>query len=263
MIAGSQRSRALNVQARRNNTLKRQASIISFLIAILLSAIPVAIAQQTATKPARTVIQSPTAEQIVNLDALKSKVRQYHDCTCKCGCYSRDIDAQADRAIRFLRKRAEHRRVSEKLAMVLDIDETSLSNYQELDTSGFNYVERDFNAWVDTAQAPAIAGTLRLYKEAQKLGVSIFFITGRPETQRAVTERNLTEQGYANWQKLILRPASMATESTTVFKSAMRAQIVGEGYKLVVNVGDQWSDLNGEPHAEFSVKYPDPFYLIP
>jgi hypothetical protein len=43
----------------------------------------------------------------------------------------------------------------------------------------------------------------------------------------------------------------------------MRAQIVGEGDKLVLNVGDQWSDLKGSPEAELSVKYPDPYYLIP
>ena len=28
---------------------------------------------------------------------------------------------------------------------------------------------------------------------------------------------------------------------------------------MVLNVGDQWSDLKGKPEAEYSVKYPDPF----
>jgi hypothetical protein len=30
-----------------------------------------------------------------------------------------------------------------------------------------------------------------------------------------------------------------------------------------MRIGDQWSDLNGEPHAEISVKLPNPFYFIP
>ncbi len=51
-----------------------------------------------------------TAEHIPNLDALKTELREYHDCTCKCGCYAHDIDVQADRAIAFLRRRAAHRR---------------------------------------------------------------------------------------------------------------------------------------------------------
>lgn len=219
-------------------------------------------AQQTA-KQRHVFIENSAAERIANLDVLKDKLKQYHDCTCTCGCYTHDMDAQADRAIAFLRGRAAHKRANEKLAMVLDIDETSLTNYSEMLQSGFNYVTHTWDAWVDTANAPVIPGTLRLYKEAQKLGVSVFFITGRPERQRTATERNLRAQGYTNWQKIILRPASAAHETTTEYKSSMRAGIVGEGHTLVLNVGDQWSDLKGTPEAEYSVKYPDPFYLIP
>ena len=40
-------------------------------------------------------------------------------------------------------------------------------------------------------------------------------------------------------------------------------QIAAAGYTLALNVGDQWSDLKGKPEAEYSVKYPDPFYFIP
>lgn len=219
--------------------------------------------KQTAVKRQPVFSQIASAERIGNLDVLKKNVRQYHDCTCNCGCYSRDLDMQANRAIAYLRRRASYKRSGEKLAMVLDIDETSLSNYEELRTSGFNYVKKDFDAWVDSAKAPAIPGTLQLYKQAQGLGVSVFFVTGRPESQRDVTERNLAEQGYANWQKLILRPDSASAETTTGYKSSARAQIAAEGNEIVLNVGDQWSDLRGMPTAEYSVKYPDPFYLIP
>ena len=250
--------------------MKKQISGVTILAAVLaltisgLSAVSQAPAGAKAkAKTQHAVSQNLAAEQIVNLDVLKVQVQSYHDCTCKCGCYAHDLDAQADRAIAFLRKRTAQKRADEKLAMVLDIDETSLSNYEELQTSGFSYVKHDFDAWVETAVAPAISGTLRLYTEAQKLGVKIYFITGRPESQRAVTESNLNAQGYANWQRLILRPASAASQTTTAYKSSMRAQIVKKGFKLVLNVGDQWSDLKGTPEAELSVKYPDPYYLIP
>ena len=242
-------------------------SILATFLALALSGLIASSQASTgASAKAKTehaVSQNLAAERIVNLDVLKEQVQRYHDCTCKCGCYAHDLDAQADRAIAFLRKRAAEKRADEKLAMVLDIDETSLSNYKELQTSGFSYVKHDFDAWVETAVAPAIPGTLRLYSEAQKLGVKIYFITGRPESQRAVTESNLTAQGYANWQKLILRPASAAAQTTTAYKASMRAQIVKKGFTLVLNVGDQCSDLKGTPVAELSVKYPDPYYLIP
>lgn len=45
-------------------------------------------------------------------------------------------------------------------------------------------------------------------------------------------------------------------------KSAERERLVAQGYALVLNVGDQWSDLLGRPEAEYSVKYPDPYYFI-
>jgi acid phosphatase len=204
------------------------------------------------------------AERIPNLDKLKAEVEQYHDCTCTCGCYAHDIDRQADIAIAFLRRRAAHKQTGEKLALILDIDETTLSNYQEQLKEDFAFNKSVFDAWAQSAQAPAIGGTLRLYKEAQNLGVSVFLITGRPEDERAATERNLRAQGFDRWQGLAFRPVNHPASQTVIqFKSGERAKIVAQGYKLVLNVGDQWSDLRGAPEAEFSVKYPDPFYFIP
>ena len=113
------------------------------------------------------------------------------------------------------------------------------------------------------AQAHAIPGTLRIYKEAQRLGLSIFFITGAQITMRAATERNLRAQGFDSWHQLVMLPADHGSQTTGEFKAVARRQIVAAGYKLVLNVGDQWSDLKGKPEAEFSVKYPDPFYFIP
>ncbi|HUX28106.1 MAG TPA: HAD family acid phosphatase [Terracidiphilus sp.] len=215
-------------------------------------------AQQAGSRDAALV----PGERIANLDKLKGELRQYHACTCTCGCYARDLDMQADRAIAFLRQRAAHRGAKEKLAMVLDIDETTLSNYEEMVKVDFTYNAKAFNAWEDSAEAPAIPGTLRIYREARRLGVSVFFLTGRPEAQRAATERNLRSQGFVGWQQLILRPHAQASATALAYKSEERATIETEGYRIVLNVGDQWSDLRGKPEAEYSVKYPDPFYFI-
>lgn len=203
------------------------------------------------------------AERIPNLDALKKELRQYHDCKCTCGCWTHDQNLQAGRAIAFLRQRAAHRRGQEKLALILDIDETTLSNYREELGADFAYNKPVFDAWVETAQATAIPGTLRLYKEAQRLGVSVIFITGRDEAQRGATERNLRIQGFDNWQELMMRPADHGAQTIGEFKQAARSQMISKGYTLALNVGDQWSDLKGKPAAEFSVKYPDPYYFIP
>jgi acid phosphatase len=216
-----------------------------------------------AQQPSARISSSAPAERIANLDDLKAQLKQYHECTCKCGCYARDLDQQADQAIAFLRNRAAHRQPQEKLALVLDIDETTLSNYEEMVKADFANDSKAFSEWVLSAKAPAIPGTLRLTQEAQRMGVSVIFLTGRPEAQRAATEQNLRSQGFQNWRQLILRSPAQASATALAYKSAARATLQAQGYKIVLSVGDQWSDLRGQPEAEFSVKYPDPFYLIP
>jgi hypothetical protein len=194
---------------------------------------------QTAAQPAvsSTFSVDARAERIPNLDSLVTELKQYHDCTCTCGCYAHDLDTQAERAIAFLRQRAAHRAPGEKLAVVLDIDETSLSNYEEMLREGYVFNKPAFDAWVLTAADPAIPGTLRLDKEAARLGIPVFFITGRADSQRDATERNLHAQGFI-WQQLTLRSESTKGETVTQYKSGVRAQIAAQ-YKIVLNVGDQ------------------------
>lgn len=237
--------------------LKRYLAFAAFFAA--LASLTPRLPAQMHAQPAFSV--NTRAESIPNLDTLITELKQYHDCTCKCGCYAHDLDTQADRAMAYLRRRAAHRTAQEKLAIVFDIDETSLSNYQEMLHASFVFDPKAFDAWVNSAAAPAIPGTPHIDKEAQRLGVAVFFITGRYEPERAATERNLRSQGFT-WQQLTLRPESTRSESVIAYKSGARSQIVAQGYKIILNVGDQWSDLKGQPEAEFSVKYPNPFYLI-
>ena len=234
--------------------------LFCFVAGTAVSQIP---AQQARTAPPAPSEKIPNLGPLLaRVNALKAELREYHACTCNCGCYAKDLDVEADRAIAFLRSRAAHRRGSEKLALVLDIDETTLSNWSEMDAANFEYKSKEFNAWLESAQAPAIPGTLRLYQVARELGVAVFFITGRPETQRAATETNLRMRGFEGWQGLILRSSEEKGMTALAYKSAERAKIKAAGYRMVLNVGDQWSDLRGAPEAEYSVKYPDPYYFI-
>jgi len=242
--------------------MKLIRTFLSFGSMVILS-VSLLTAQAARTAPAAASESIPNLGPLLDrVNALKTELRQYHACNCSCGCYARDLDLEADRAIAFLRIRAAHRGAGEKLALVLDIDETTLSNWAEMDAANFEYESKDFNAWVESAQAPAIPGTLRLYQEAQKLGVTVFFLTGRPESQRAATEANLRLRGFDGWRQLILRSPEQSSETALEFKSSERRKIVAEGFRIVLNVGDQWSDLRGAPEAEYSVKYPDPFYFI-
>ena len=71
------------------------------------------------------------AEEPVNLDFRKQEIVRYHDS----GAYDYDIHKVISHARAYLKQRvAENARQGKnaKLAMVLDIDETSLSNWSSL-----------------------------------------------------------------------------------------------------------------------------------
>jgi acid phosphatase len=204
------------------------------------------------------------AEPMENFGVARYRLEDYADCVGTGGCYWNDVDAQARRAEVALDRVVAARKAGERLAMVLDIDETSLSSYCEMKRESFGFIAAMFNEWVVSREAAVVMpGTLRLFKKARADGVEVFFITGRSEEQRAATARNLEAVGYKGWKGLSLRVGAQKEMPTVEYKSEERKKIVDAGYRIVMSVGDQWSDLNGEPRAEISVKLPNPFYYLP
>ena len=78
---------------------------------------------------------------------------------------------------------------------------------------------------------------------------------------RAAPERNLREQGY-EWDEVIVFPPNVRFASAVDFKAPERKKISDRGYTILVNIGDQDSDLAGG-YAERTFKLPNPVYLIP
>jgi hypothetical protein len=144
-----------------------------------------------------------------------------------------------------------------KPAIVLDIDETSLSNYDGLVATGFSSAGTAIPAAAGTGTA--IAPILALYRDARAKGVAVFFVTGRPSAIAQVTAENLRSAGYtAGWDGLQFKP----TDQTTVaFKAGARAAVEQRGYDIVLDAGDQESDLDGG-HADRLFKLPNPYYFI-
>jgi len=221
-----------------------------------------------AVATAETAAADPTvmvaAEPMENFGVARYRLEDYADCVGTGGCYWADLDAQAKRAEAELGRLIATRKSGEKLALVLDIDETSLTNYCEMKREDYGFISTPFNEWaVSSAADMAIPGTLRLFNAARAEGLEVFFITGRPGEQKAATARNLEAAGYKGWMGLALREGSEKTMATVDYKSEERKKIVDAGYRIVMSVGDQWSDLNGEARAEISVKLPNPFYYLP
>jgi acid phosphatase len=230
-----------------------------FLTSVCVLILSPILSAQPAPQDRPLIPREPTP----NLGKLKIHLIAYHDCIRSTACYESDVNRQTELAIAYLRQRMMKAKPGEKLALVLDIDETALSNWDEEKQDDFGYIVQDWNNWVDEKKAPAISGTLRLYDEALKHGVSVFFITGRSKAQEAVTSDNLKVAGYADWTGLALRGSHPPRQTVVEYKSGERKKIVDAGYHIILNVGDQLSDLEGSPQAERSIKLPNPFYYIP
>lgn len=159
-----------------------------------------------------------------------------------------------------------------KKAVVFDVDDTSLNTYDYEIFSGFAYNPTTNAEYVNDGRFPEVYGMPQLVKYAGSHGYTVFFITGRPEAQRAGTVANLVKVGYTapDANHLYLKntaspPAYLACGSTCTtiqYKSGTRAYIESKGYNIVGNFGDQYSDLEGG-YSDRTFKLPNPMYYLP
>jgi acid phosphatase len=206
-------------------------------------------AQTGASKPA-----SPWPEP-ENHSIVVARLIGYHDS----GGYEWRIREVANAAREYLQARAGNASPQDKLAAVFDIDETALSNWHAMADCGFCSYTIEAKLYpID--HDPAIPPVLELFNAAKKLGVAVFFLTGRPNAQRDLTIKNLNEVGYSAWTDLLMRPEGDHSPAR-VFKPQARRQIEDKGYHIILNIGDQASDLAG-CCAERVFKLPNPFYLV-
>jgi len=208
------------------------------------------------------IVLEPT--ELLNVGAVKRQALNY-----KCfGAYDRDVARVLADALTYVEKRSSE---VTNAALVLDIDETSLSNWDQILANDFGYIPSGpcntlpdgpcgVNDWELNHVAPGIAPTLALFRAAKTKGVAIFFITGRPDTEqeRSATTKNLIAVGYEGWEGLILRPQGYS--SAKAYKTAQREEIA-KRFTIIANVGDQQSDLDGG-YAERTYRVPNPFYYI-
>jgi predicted secreted acid phosphatase len=143
-------------------------------------------------------------------------------------------------------------------AIVSDIDETLLDN-REAFVGKDDFDSAAWANWIQQSRAPVIRPTFDFLRWARKRGYAIFLITGRHEKGRHATINNLVNDGVA-YDGLFMRPdgnSSCAEDN----KIKQREDIEALGYKVVVNIGDQASDLVGG-HSLDCEKLPNKMYFI-
>ncbi|MQM06622.1 hypothetical protein Taro_039447 [Colocasia esculenta] len=181
------------------------------------------------------------------------------------GQYRRDVGTVVDQIYQYAR--GVPFSGDGKDAWIMDVDDTCLSNlryYQGKRFGGDPFDPVGFKAWAQMGICPALPAVLQVFNDLVAAGFKVFLLTGRDEeTMGAPTTENLHNQGFLNYERLIMRGPAYKGKSAIVFKSDVRKQLVNQGYRIWGNVGDQWSDLLGDCVGDRTFKIPNPMYFVP
>ena len=258
-------------------------------------------------------IVAPTpklADQMTNIDVLRQEIKNYYgvpDATTgpKDGAgwtlplnpdsnYAHEAEAVAASGENWLAAKAHANSTPEKKAIVLDVDDTTLATFNYELYSNWDYNPTTNATFVNGELFPAVPGMVDMVNQAEQGGYAIIYLTGRPDSQHAVTIANLQKVGYSGPTPLsggsdglftkpplfldpptnsVPNPAypqylkdkcgTTTTCNTDEYKSATREYIEKSlGYEIVANFGDQYSDMSGG-FEDRTFKLPNPSYFLP
>ena len=309
--------------------------VLGLLIAGLATVAAVAVA---GLQPADLTFTPRSEAQMTNIDVARAWAKNYYGAPTAVagsgatGTWNTPLNLQSNYA-------NEARSVAEKgdnwlaarskvpnRAIVLDVDDTTLTtwNYELYSNWDFNpttnaqFVGLTGTPAVFTGNMfPATPGMVDMVSHAKALGYSIFWITGRGDSQHAATIANLVNDAAAGLPNIDTVPLSgktvpeidaeyvtptpiatghggftdglftkppvgsypayldtpefcgpfihatpAASCPTIQYKSGTRAYIESQGYDIVGDFGDQFSDLEGG-FADKVFKMPNPNYYLP
>ena len=101
------------------------------------------------------------AETPLNLDTLKQQLIRYQES----GNYHKELSHETHKATNYIKERIRANKANpQSLAIVLDIDETSLSNFKDMRSANFCNNIDTIVSHIPDADAPAISSILNLYR---------------------------------------------------------------------------------------------------
>jgi acid phosphatase len=190
--------------------------------------------------------------ELLNLTTAKENVQQYYECGL--------FDKELDEIITDAKKKFSIVEVKSNSAVIFDVDDTALLNYEASKKMGFGYIKRMVDEWVSSREVPAIPQVKNLYEYLLQKNIKIIFLTGRFYHEYEYTFQNLINEGFLKFDTLIVRRQDEQKFSALEFKSKVRIALMERGYDIIGNVGDQWTDLDG-PYSGIKVKIPNYLYL--
>lgn len=238
---------------------------------------------------------APDLGEPQNIDNFKKQLIYY-----RCTAYEGDVAKVLAAAEKWVAARAPQ--VS-RPAIVLDIDETSLTNWPRILEGDFGYIgslthmempearhgvpsapDCDFSGhdicadldWQQKGLAHAIEPTLKLYKAARCIGVTapctpidVFFVTGRfdreynHEKPSEWTLRNLKAAGYTDVAADHLYMRGITADSGVSDYKTSKRIDIENRGYTIIASLGDQKSDLAGGHAEMTFKIPNPFYFIP
>lgn len=197
------------------------------------------------------LLTSCCSEELLNLTTAKERVQQYYE--------GGQFDKELHKIVADAKNKFSKVEIKPNSAVVFDVDDTALLNYAASKKMGFGYVKSTVDEWVSSAEVPAIPQVKELYDYLLSRNFKIIFLTGRFHDEYDYTFQNLVNEGFATFDTLIVRKQEEQKLPAVEFKSNVRTALTEQGYEIVGNVGDQWTDLDG-PYSGIKIKIPNYLY---
>jgi len=281
-------------------TLRRVPRLLVLLVVVAAVGVG-AVAYAGGYGPGTTGFTPNKADQITNIDVLRQQIKNYFgtpaahtgvpaDVTVYAAPdsnYALEAESVAAAGARWLAAQA-HKPSTGTKAIVLDVDDTTLSTWNYELYSNWDYNFGTNSRFVNAELFPPVPGMVEMVNQAAAEGYAVFFLTGRGTAQYDTTLGNLTDSdsigldaGYPTPEALFTKPsvgsypgyldkpefcadaiANHVSCGTVAYKSGTRAYIESQGFDIVANFGDQYSDLLGG-YADRTFKMPNPNYYLP
>ena len=199
------------------------------------------------------VLISCKSDDLINLRVAKDSVKEYYE--------SGKYDEEMNKIFNDAKDQINNIRIDNNSAVIFDVDDTALSNYEISKKLDFGYDYTIVQDWVMSAKLPAIKQTKGFFDFLKSKNIKRIFLTSRNFDEYDATYKNLVDQGYTGFDTLIVRSKSDKDLGSQKFKTRERENLTKAGYEIIATVGDQWTDLNGG-FSGIKIKVPNYLYKV-
>lgn len=133
-------------------------------------------------------------------------------------------------------------------AVIMDLDETVLDNSPfeaRLIKARLPFSRSKWDQWVEEASAQALPGALEFIAEAQRKGITVFFVTNRQIQHEAATRENLEHLGISLRTDIDVVLTEGEQPHNWQADKSRRRQFLASQYRILLLIGDDLGDFVG------------------